>query len=56
MKNGPPERAVTIPTGKSMGARTVLPNESHNMMKIAPNNIEAGVKVLWSGPKIKRAM
>lgn len=46
MKKGPPDRAVTIPTGKSIGARTILLSVSHNMMNIAPTSIDEGIKIL----------
>ena len=48
--------AVIIPTGISVGAIMIRANVSHNIRKLAPKNMDAGNKILRSGPTIKRTM
>ena len=48
--------AVIIPTGISVGAIMVRANVSQMIRKLAPKNIDAGNKILKSGPTIKRTM
>ena len=44
------------PTGISVGAITVLATVSQMIKKLAPNSMEAGINILWSGPMSKRTM
>ena len=44
------------PTGISVGAMTVRATVSQMIKKLAPNNIEAGINILWSGPMSKRTI
>ena len=48
--------AVIMPTGISVGAIMVRANVSHMIRKLAPKNIDAGNKILKSGPTIKRTI
>lgn len=50
MKNGPPNSAVIIPTGISIGEIIVLAIVSANIINIAPSSADAGRRILWSGP------
>ena len=48
--------AVIMPTGISVGAIMVRANVSHITRKLAPKKIDAGNKILRSGPTIKRTI
>ena len=48
--------AVIMPTGISVGAIIVRANVSHKMRKLAPKNMEAGNKILRSGPTTRRTI
>ena len=48
--------AVIMPTGISVGAIMIRANVSHSMRKLAPKNIDAGSKILRSGPTIRRTI
>ena len=49
MKKGPPNKAVIIPTGISVGDIIVLAIVSVKIINIPPTNAEAGISILWSG-------
>ena len=48
--------AVMTPTGISAGAIKVRPTVSHRIRKLAPKNIEPGIKSRKSGPIIRRTI
>lgn len=52
IKNGPPNNAVIIPTGISIGEIIVLAMVSAKIINIPPINPEEGNSILWSGPTI----
>ena len=54
MKKGAPSKEVTIPIGSSVGATTVLAIKSEHNNKVAPNIIEAGIRIRRSGPMTNR--
>ena len=53
-KNGPPNIAVMIPTGISVGAMMVLAIVSQMIKKLAPNSIDTGIRILRSEPTNSR--
>src|SRR5690606_28916423 len=53
-KKGPPTRAVTMPTGSSAGAITVLANRSATTMKVAPQARESSSSGRCLGPTVRR--
>ena len=53
-KNGPPNIAVIIPTGISVGAMMVLAIVSQIIKKLAPNSIDTGIRILRSEPTNSR--
>ena len=48
--------AVIIPTGISVGARRVLEKVSQITKKLAPNKVDAGIRILRSGPTYNRTI
>ena len=48
--------AVIIPTGISVGAMRVLATVSQTIKKLAPNSMEAGIRILRSEPTISRTV
>src|SRR5262249_47783564 len=53
-KNGPPQSAVSTPTGISVGASSVRAAASAQTRKIAPPRNEAGISSRWSEPITRR--
>ena len=56
MKKGPPNIAVMIPTGISVGASKVRANVSQIIKKLAPNNMDVGISILRSDPTKSRTI
>ena len=46
MKNGPPKKDITIPTGISYGANITLHIVSHIITKLPPKSAEIGINTL----------
>ena len=56
MKNGPPITESMIPTGITIGAKSVRPKVSANNIRNAPKTAEQGINFRKSFPTICRAM
>jgi hypothetical protein len=55
-KKGPPNIAVIIPTGISVGARSILASVSQATRKLAPKSMHAGISIRRSGPTNNRTI